>query len=197
MTEYSFAPKGDHLTIFKGKKKVHTPNGNVVIAYSEDRAKEVIKELEKDEDYTSCASLLCYHYTYCDLIAQYQREDVANDLTVCLEDNLEQDPLLMFRQGDTDAGEVVETLMKEIKGSIPSLSMEQMVAMIVIYCSFDSFALSWGIIKGIIEASHDSRYISLKEQFVSELREFCKADEDLDCPKKISGIIDAFVSYYK
>jgi hypothetical protein len=35
---YSFQQKGDHLTIFKNKKKMHTPKGNIIYTYSEDFA---------------------------------------------------------------------------------------------------------------------------------------------------------------
>lgn len=193
---YSYIQKGDHLTIFKGKKKVHTPNGNVVIAYSEERAQDVIKALEKGEDHTSCASLLCYHFTFCDLVAQYEKANVASDLMVCLDENLEHDPLLMFKQGDADAATVVEALKKEIKNAIPGLSMEQMVAMIVIYCSFESFALSWCIINDIIRRGNEDNYASLKNQVVADLHQFCQSQEELTCPEDIDEIIDAFVSYY-
>lgn len=189
---YSFTEKGDHLTVYKGKKKVHTPNGNVVIAHSEVMANAIVAELEAGKDHTSCDNMLCYHFTYCDLVAQYDRNTVANDFIVCVKDNIEADPLLMFRQGDKDCGDVVNSLTDAIVSHVGNCNMYQIVAMIVIYCSFDSLVLSWHIIDSLINTNADEQRIVA---FIDDLKDFCKQD-DLECPENIGDIIQAFTNYY-
>ena len=77
---YSFQQKGDHLTIFKNKKKMHTPKGNIIYTFDETLANRIIEQLEAEADYTSCSSLLCYHCTYCDLTAEYVQTTVDEEL---------------------------------------------------------------------------------------------------------------------
>lgn len=203
-TLYSYAPKGDHLTLFKGKKKVHTPNGNVVIANTETLAQRIADELSADADYTSCATTLCYHYTYCDLIAQYDKATVADDLLTCLRENLIDDPLLFFRDErfmncessedlpeieEDEAQEVVLPLLKSMSELVNKASIYQLVAIIVLYCSFESLALSWFIINAMNDAES-------KDAFVADLRVYCEKTE-LPFPKNISEIMAAFEYYFQ
>lgn len=203
-TLYSFAPKGDHLTLYKGKKKVHTPNGNVVIANTKALAQRIVDELTAGADYTSCATTLCYHYTYCDLIAQYDTPTVADDLQTCLRENLIEDPLLFFRDErfmtcessenlpeieEDEAQEVVLPMLKSMSELINGCSIYQLVAIIVLYCSFESLALSWYI----INAQKDS---ASKDAFIADLRIYCEKTE-LPYPKNINEIMAAFEYYFQ
>lgn len=204
-SQYSYIPKGDHLTIYKGKKKMHTPNGNVIIANSEAHAQRVIKELEAGADHTSCASVLCYHYTYCDLIAQFDAATIADDLQTCCRDNVIGDPLLFFRNDSAtknldknDSSEITEEmeekimkecsleLLKKMSSLINKCSINQLVAIIVVYCSFDSFALSWHII---------NMQQNNKDSLITELKQYCE-DNEMECPDNIADIIDVFAYYY-
>lgn len=201
--QYSYSPKGDHLTIFKGKKKLHTPNGYVVTTYTPELAEHLIALLEKDTDNTSCASTLCYHYTYCDITAQYNESQVREDVKECLKSNLYDDPLLMFKSEEIlgcivtpdelteeQYNTVYNKVFSDFTEYVSKLNIYQLVSAIVIYVSFDSMALSWRFIKDII--NNDA---ANKEQFINSLKEFCKIAE-LECPKDIDAIIDAFTYYY-
>lgn len=194
---YSYTPKGDHFTIFKGKKKLHTPNGNVVIAYDEDLAKKVIAALEAEEDYTSPSSLLCYHFTYCDLIAQYDSATIHQDLVTCCNDNLEDDPFFMFGHEEEDYEEVYSQTRSELLSFIKKASISQMVAMIVLYCSFDSLVLATCITRALVGCDDQSdEFASKVDTLIKELRAYCK-DEDFSLPKSMPDIIIAYLDYSK
>lgn len=206
---YSYTQKGDHLTLYKGKKKVHTPNGNIVIASTEALAQRIASELEANADYTSCATALCYHYTYCDLIAQYDAATIADDLQNCCRDNIIDDPLLFFRNAslrdeegnlqeiDEETLEQCSTAMlRDMSKLINKSNINQLVALIVIYCSFDSFALSWHIISLIANKGQDTALNSAeKDSFIADLKSYC-SETELTCPDNIADIIDAFLYYY-
>lgn len=193
---YSFAPKGDHLTIYKGKKKVHTPNGNIVTTKDEALAQRLVAELEEETDYTSPASVLCYHYTLCDLTAQYVREDVMEDLRVCCRENMEDDPLLTFREGDTEPDDIATRLIVNMTNAAKGMTLEQLVAVIVMYCSFDTLAMTWHIITDIIEKPEEEFEANV-ESFVEDLRQFCKDEEGMACPKNMAEVIKTFDYYYR
>lgn len=209
---YSYTQKGDHLTLYKGKKKVHTPNGNIVIASTEALAQRIASELEANADYTSCATALCYHYTYCDLIAQYDAATVADDLQNCCRDNIIDDPLLFFRtdvlqQADGDLDSIDEValeqcstaMLRSLSKLINTCTIHQLVAIIVIYCSFESLALSWHIINQLLSGNSaaigSTDYESSKANLIADLKAYCSATEQ-SCPNNISDIIDAFAYYY-
>lgn len=199
---FSYMPKGNHLTLFKGKKKVHTPNGNVVIAETPELADRLVQLLEQNADHTSCATLLCYHYTYCDLIAKYDVNGVRSDVKTCLQDNLVDDPLLLFHCSTMPASELkpdevteeqytkeYETVLSEFSSHLEGCNMYQLVSVIVLYCSFDSLAFAWRIIQELLPDP------SGKEQFITDLKAYCESQES-ECPEDISEIIDTFLYYY-
>lgn len=198
MTEYSYQPKGDHLTIFKNKKKMHTPKGNILYTYDEPLAKRIIEELEKEADYTSCTSILCYHYTYCDLTAEYNQDTVAVDLLTCLDNNVEYDPIIALNEekeieamSDEEVDKLVKTFKKDMKAFILGCSMPQLVAITVLYCAFDSLALPYHIVKSTMTEDGSSA-----EEFIAKLSAYCKR-EDIDMPKNMQETISAFSEYWK
>lgn len=198
MTEYSYQPKGDHLTIFKNKKKMHTPKGNILYTYDEPLAKRIIEELEKEADYTSCTSILCYHYTYCDLTAEYNQDTVAVDLLTCLDNNVEYDPIIALNEekeieamSDEEVDKLVKTFKKDMKAFILGCSMPQLVAITVLYCAFDSLALPYHIVKSTMTEGGCSA-----EEFIAKLSAYCKR-EDIDMPKNMQETISAFSEYWK
>ena len=194
---FFFQPKGDHLTIFKNKKKMHTPKGNIIYTYSEDFANRIIKELEAEADYTSCASILCYHYTYCDLTAEYDQKTVAEDLLTCLDNNVEYDPIIALNEtkeieamSDEDVDKLVKTFKQQMTALIGGCSMPQLVAITVLYCAFDSLALPYYIVKDTM-----GKEACPIEDFVEKLSAYCKR-EDIDMPANMQETITAFSEYW-
>ena len=194
---FSFQPKGDHLTIFKNKKKMHTPKGYIIYTYDEAFAKRIIKELEAEADYTSCSSILCYHYTYCDLTAEYDQKTVAEDLLTCLDHNVEYDPFIAFCEekaiesmSDEEADKMVKTFKQQMMTFIGGCSMSQLVAITVLYCAFDSLALPYYIVKETMGETACST-----DDFVARLSTYCKR-EGIDLPADMPATISAFCEYW-
>lgn len=197
MTEYTFQPKGDHLTIFKNKKKMHTPKGNILYTYDESFANRIIEELEKEADYTSCTSILCYHYTYCDLTAEYNQDTVAVDLLTCLDNNVEYDPVIALNEekeieamSDEEVDKLVKSFKKDMKTFILGCSMPQLVAITVLYCAFDSLALPYHIVKRTIEGNCSV------DDFIAQLSTYCKR-EGIDMPIDMQATVEAFSEYWQ
>ena len=194
---FSYQPKGDHLTIFKNKKKMHTPKGNIIYTYDEAFAKRIIKELEAEADYTSCASILCYHYTYCDLTAEYDQKTVAEDLLTCLENNVEYDPIIALNEAkeieamsDEEVDQLVKTFKQQMMAFIAGCSMPQRVAITVLYCAFDSLALPYYLVKDTMGKEACSI-----DDFVGKLSAYCKR-EGIDMPSNMQATITAFSEYW-
>lgn len=197
MTAFTFQPKGDHLTLFKNKKKMHTPKGNLIFAYDETLANRLIEELEKEADYTSCTSILCYHYTYCDLVAEYNQDTVAVDLLTCLDNNVEYDPVIALNEDkaieamdDEEVDKLVNSFKKDMKAFILNCTMPQLVAITVLYCAFDSLALPYHIVKSTMGTDACS-----VEDFIARLSLYCKR-EDIDMPTDMQATIAAFSEYW-
>lgn len=182
---YYYTPKGDHLTLFRGKKKLHTPKGNVVVSYSESLAQLIIQELEANADYTSCTSLLCYHYTYCDLIADYDTEAVRADLLSCIDANVEDDALLMFGHDDDDIEDVIKTTARLFKAHVLKCNIYQLSAIIVLFVACESILLPWLILQNADNTT----------AFITQLKNWCK-DEEISMPHDMQTIISKFTQYY-
>ena len=158
---------------------------------------EYIKELEAEADYTSCSSILCYHYTYCDLTAEYDQKTVAEDLLTCLDHNVEYDPFIAFREekdiesmSDEEADKLVKTFKQQMMAFIGGCSMSQLVAITVLYCAFDSLALPYYIVKETMGETACST-----DDFVTRLSAYCKR-EGIDLPADMPATISAFCEYW-
>lgn len=191
---YSYQPKGDHFTIFRDKKKIHTPKGNVITASTEAFAQRLVDELSADADYTSCASILCYHYTYLDLMAEYSQQQVAEDLLTCLDENVEYDPFIALdeekainKMTDEEADNLIKVFKQQFKAFIAKATMQQLVGITVIYCTSESLALPYHIL-------HSKKAGQSTENLIDDLKAYCKREE-MELPDNMPDIIDALVEY--
>ena len=191
MKRYSYQKEGNEFVLFDGDKKVCNPHNEVISTESEELAVKLVEALENGEDYTSGTSLLCYHYTYCNL-RKYTTEELVEDFTSYMTyDTFLWDPYLMFKQGapvkQAFAGAFSEMVPKKIK----TFNMYQLVAILILHQVYDSWMLSYRIISDIIEQLDSSSYDELKEDFMEELDEyertelaehtdFCDDGDDVD-----------------
>ena len=191
MKRYSYQKEGNEFVLFDGDKKVCNPHNEVISTENEELAVKLVEALENGEDYTSGTSLLCYHYTYCNL-RKYTTEELVEDFTSYMTyDTFLWDPYLMFKQGapvkQAFAGAFSEMVPKKIK----TFNMYQLVAILILHQVYDSWMLSYRIISDIIEQLDSSSYDELKEDFMEELDEyertelaehtdFCDDGDDVD-----------------
>ena len=169
---YSYQKEGNEFVLFDGDKKVCNPHNEVISTENEELAVKLVEALENGEDYTSGTSLLCYHYTYCNL-RKYTTEELVEDFTSYMTyDTFLWDHYLMFKQGapvkQAFAGAFSEMVPKKIK----TFNMNQLVAILILHQVYDSWMLSYRIISDIIEQLDSSSYDELKEDFMEELDEY-------------------------
>ena len=188
---YSYQKEGNEFVLFDGDKKVCNPHNEVISTENEELAVKLVEALENGEDYTSGTSLLCYHYTYCNL-RKYTTEELVEDFTSYMTyDTFLWDPYLMFKQGAPVKQAFAGAFSEMVPEKIKTFNMYQLVAILILHQVYDSWMLSYRIISDIIEQLDSSSYDELKEDFMEELDEyertelaehtdFCDDGDDVD-----------------
>ena len=169
---YSYQKEGDEFILFDGDKKVCNPHNEVISTENEELAVKLVEAMENGEDYTSGTSLLCYHYTYCNL-RKYTTEELVEDFTSYMTyDTFLWDPYLMFKQGAPVKQAFAGAFSEMVPEKIKTFNMYQLVAILILHQVYDSWMLSYRIISDIIEQLDSSSYDELKEDFMEELDEY-------------------------
>ena len=172
MKRYSYQKEGNEFVLFDGDKKVCNPHNEVISTENEELAVKLVEALENGEDYTSGTSLLCYHYTYCNL-RKYTTEELVEDFTSYMTyDTFLWDPYLMFKQGAPVKQAFAGAFSEMVPEKIKTFNMYQLVAILILHQVYDSWMLSYRIISDIIEQLDSSSYDELKEDFMEELDEY-------------------------
>ena len=206
MAEYIYKQEGDKFVLYEDGAPLTNPD-NVVIATSDEAlAKELVAELKAEKGYTSPASLLTYHYTYCNL----ERNDFAEFVDqFCHHTNYERliwDEYLMFRQDSPVKQAIASYMETDYPELFKSYNLYQLTAILVVFTAYHSLMLSYYIIADIcnpLMEDESADYESLKESFMEDLENFEREqgyDQDYEnYPQhlqNISGMIDAFVYYF-
>ena len=225
MKRYSYQKEGDEFVLFDGDKKVCNPHNEVISTKSEELAVKLVEALENSEDYTSGTSLLCYHYTYCNLREHTIEKFVKEFISYMTYDAFLWDPYLMFKQGAPVKQAFAGAFSGMYSEKIKSFNKYQFVAILVLHQVYNSWMLSYRIISDIIEQLDLSSYDELKDDFMEELDEYERTEfadhadfeddiddddlngeesamEELDEDKyvkyrsELSQVIDKFTYYY-
>lgn len=209
MANFSYKLKGSEYVLLKDNQPLKTPHGVVVTANSEELAKRLVEALKKRKGYTSPKSILTYHYTYCNLMAQYDTEFVANDFSNCVSaDMLMNDDYLLFHQPSPIRPAYASFFEKELPERFHIYNMNQLAAVLVIQTAYGSWMLSHYMIIDICEKlfEEDETYDleTLKQEFLDDLEEYeCEelgGDPDdkeyIKHLKDIGDVIDMFVYYF-
>lgn len=189
--QYSYQKEGNEFVLLDGDKKVCNPHNEVISTENEELAIKLVEALENGEDYTSGTSLLCYHYTYCNL-RDHTIEEFVNEFTSYMTyDAFLWDPYLMFKQGAPVKQAFAGAFSGMYSEKIKTFNKYQFVAILVLRQVYDSWMLSYRIINDIIEQLDSSSYDELKDDFMEELDEyertelaehtdFCDDGDDVD-----------------
>ena len=78
MANYTYKLENGEYVFYKDNKVLKTPNDVVVKTTKEELAKTLLTNLEHKMGYSAPFSLLTYHYTYCNLEAQYDLNFIAD-----------------------------------------------------------------------------------------------------------------------
>lgn len=207
---YKYQKEDNEYVLFDGDKKVCNPDGEVVSAENEDLAVKLVQALEDGEDYTSARSLLCYHYTYCNLRQHTIEEFVDEFSSYMTYDAFLWDDYLMFKQGAPVKQAFAAALSGQYTEMIKSFNKYQFIAILVLHQVYNSWMLSYRIINDIISQLDSSSYDELKDDFMEELDDFDRTEfadksdwgEELDEEQysryryDLSETIDKFVFYF-
>ena len=208
MAEYKYQLENGEYVFYEDDKVLKTPNDVVVKTTKEGLAKHLLTNLEHKMGYTAPFSFLTYHYTYCNLEAQYDQKFIADDFSNCVDyEVLMNDDYLMFRQPSPVRQAIAQFFAKELPENFHNYNLYQLTAILVIHSAFNSWMLSQYIIADIIQPlyeNEDADIDALKEEFLDDLEEFeC---EELGCDpedeayirhcKDIRNTISAFLYYF-
>ena len=205
MTKYSYKLENEVYRLYEDETPISTPDGNPIIAESEPLAQKLVEALEAGEDFTSPDSLLTFHYTYCNLIADYKQEDLIADYTDCMcYDNLLGDAYLMFRQPSPVRQSVATYLDDNSMEFFMDMNMYQITAVLTLYTISHSWALPYYVVADLVEHAGTEDYADLKEDFMNDIVECELSEYNVDPNeasykrhlKELSKAIDLFVEYF-
>ena len=207
MKQYSYHKEGNEFVLYDGDNKLCNPDKEIISTESEELAIKLVEALKKGEDYNSSQSLLCYHYTYCNLRQHDMEEFVKEFSSYMTYDAFLWDQYLMFKQGAPVKQAFAGAFSGLYSEKIKSFNKYQFVAILVLHQVYDSWMLSFRIIHDIIEKFGEDSYDSLKDSFMKELDEYERTEladmgEEIDekrydnYRKNLSKSIDTFIQYY-
>lgn len=206
MAEYIYKQEGDKFVLYEDGAPLTNPDNVVIATSDEDLAKELVAELKAEKGYTSPASLLTYHYTYCNLEQNDFSEFVEQFCHIADYERLIWDEYLMLHQ-DSPVKQVIASYVEtDYQELLRSYNLYQLTAILVVFTAYHSLMLSYYIIADIcnpLMEDESADYKSLKESFMEDLEDFEREqgyDQDYEnYPQhlqNISGMIDAFVYYF-
>ena len=198
--KYTIAQKGERVYVCKNGKRLHTPKGNLVYTDNETLSQQLADALNAGEEYSDNASLLCYHFSYCDLVTEFTSEDIANDIATYCREAMIHDEYLLFRQGVDGAVPVSKRYIDTIIHRLPEYTMHQLVAILVIINSTNSLALAFRMIEDVVGKDEDA-----KASFLADLMEFeidnfgddmeNDAEQD-EVKRQMKDMVETFVKYW-
>ena len=205
MTDYTYKSENGKYVLYEDGKPLMNPTGVLVTTTDEELAKVLIGELKADKGYNSPASLLTYHYSYCNLEQGDFDELVDQFCQSANYDVLMEDEYLMFHQDSPVRQAIASYVETDYPELFKSYNLYQLTAILVVFTAYQTLMLSYYIIADIcIPLSEgEDDYESLKESFMEDLEEFERGEGIEETYKNypqhlknISAMIDAFVYYF-
>ena len=208
MAKYTYKLENDEYVFYEDGEVLKTPHNAVIKTSNEKLADLLLTNLEHFPNYTSPTSILTYHYTYCNLKADYTLEFIANDFSNCVgAESLMNDEYLMFRQTSPAWQPIAVYFDKELTEHFHAYNWYQLSAILVIYTAFHSWMLSHYIITYLLAPLYDGKDVdidALKEEFLDDLEEyecerfgFDSEDEAYSRRRKeMSDTIETFALYF-
>jgi hypothetical protein len=207
MADYTYLFENNEFVIYDGDKKLCNPDNAIISTDNEVLTKKLIEALECGEDYTCPGSLLCYHYTYCNLRHHSIEEFVKEFCSYMTYDAFLWDKYLMFRQGAPVKQAIAGAFSGLYSSKIKTFNKYQFIAILVIHTFYHSWMLSYRIIADILENLEGNKYEEIKDRFMEELDEYERIemhDHDIEIDEEryaryqteLSGTIDTFVLYF-
>ena len=175
-------------------EQVTTPNGRIACTKSKELADMLVKNANATKGaYTKPTDLLCYFYSTLDFTMQWNEEqtkEYVQYLTNCLV----CDPYLMFRQPCPVRQAIEQFFVNHLSETLNELPPHRLVCYIILNTVYQSPMLAQYIVADIIDG--EGEYEDLKQEFLDDLKEFCREEGLIFNRRKYSDMIDKFVAYY-
>lgn len=183
MSNITFKKENGFYNLYNNNRQVLTPKGNPVRCDNDSLTRRAVKELSRSQpSYTQPSSILCYLYTLCDLSVEFSKQQIADDLCTYLRENVAGDSFLYLHDEEPDTVAISEKFASQIQ----QYTMDQLVAVMVILCSFETILLAHHIINDVVGPLIEGKadLDTLKKTFLANVRRYF-ADGDVD-PADIS-----------
>ena len=175
-------------------EQVTTPNGQIACTKSQELAGMLVKNANATKGaYTKPTDLLCYFYSTLDFTMQWNEEqtkEYVQYLTNCLV----CDPYLMFRQPCPVRQAIEQFFANHLSETLNELPPHRLVCYIILNTVYQSPMLAQYIVADIIDG--EGEYEDLKQEFLDDLKEFCREEGLIFNRRKFNAIIDTFVFYH-
>ena len=175
-------------------EQVTTPNGRIACTKSKELADMLVKNANATKgSYTKSTDLLCYFYSTLDFTMQCNEEqtkEYVQYLTNCLV----CDPYLMFRQPCPVRQAIEQFFANHLSETLNELPPHRLVCYIILNTVYQSPMLAQYIVADIIDG--EGEYEDLKQEFLDDIKEFCREEGLIFNRRKYSDMIDKFVAYY-
>ena len=175
-------------------EQVTTPNGQIACTKSQELADILVKNANATKGaYTKPTDLLCYFYSTLDFTMQWNEEqtkEYVQYLTNCLV----CDPYLMFRQPCPVRQAIEQFFVNHLSETLNELPPHRLVCYIILNTVYQSPMLAQYIVADIIDG--EGEYEDLKQEFLDDLKEFCREEGLIFNRRKFNAIIDTFVFYH-
>jgi hypothetical protein len=192
--QFSIEERDSVYYLLDNGEQVTTPNGQIACTKSQELAGILVKNANATKGaYTKPTDLLCYFYSTLDFTMQWNEEqtkEYVQYLTNCLV----CDPYLMFRQPCPVRQAIEQFFVNHLSETLNELPPHRLVCYIILNTVYQSPMLAQYIVADIIDG--EGEYEDLKQEFLDDLKEFCREEGLIFNRRKYSDMIDKFVAYY-
>ena len=192
--QFSIEERDSVYYLLDNGEQVTTPNGQIACTKSQELAGILVKNANATKGaYTKPTDLLCYCYSTLDFTMQWNEEqtkEYVQYLTNCLV----CDPYLMFRQPCPVRQAIEQFFVNHLSETLNELPPHRLVCYIILNTVYQSPMLAQYIVADIIGG--EGKYEDLKQEFLDDLKEFCREEGLIFNRRKYSDMIDKFVAYY-
>ena len=192
--QFSIEERDSVYYLLDNGEQVTTPNGQIACTKSKELADILVKNANATKGaYTKPTDLLCYFYSTLDFTMQWNEEqtkEYVQYLTNCLV----CDPYLMFRQPCPVRQAIEQFFVNHLSETLNELPPHRLVCYIILNTVYQSPMLAQYIVADIIDG--EGEYEDLKQEFLDDLKEFCREEGLIFNRRKYSDMIDKFVAYY-
>lgn len=192
--QFSIEEQDSVYYLLDNGEQVTTPNGQIACTKSQELAGILVKNANATKGaYTKPTDLLCYFYSTLDFTMQWndeQTKEYVQYLTNCLV----CDPYLMFRQPCPVRQAIEQFFVNHLSETLNELPPHRLVCYIILNTVYQSPMLAQNIVADIIDG--EGEYEDLKQEFLDDLKEFCREEGLIFNRRKYRDMIDKFVAYY-